>query len=149
MPVQFKKDWKSMSSLEWLPGKSLFSLKKCFEMTFNVIWHNMNKTELKRTWRNPNTAYQHKHLRPTVKHCGGGVMIWSYFAATGSEHLAVIGSTMQQWSQTHQQIYNRVTGGKKRSRGCNGLVKLQTSTSLKCCSGTSKNACVVRCCECT
>jgi len=28
----------------------------------------------------PNTAYQHKQ---TVKRCGGGVMIWACFAATG------------------------------------------------------------------
>lgn len=30
-------------------------------------------------WHKPNTAYQYKHLMPTVKHSGGGVMIWACF----------------------------------------------------------------------
>jgi len=41
-----------------------------------------------------NTAYQHKHLIPTVRHGGGGMMIWACFAAEGPGHLAVIESTM-------------------------------------------------------
>ena len=40
------------------------------------------------------TAYQHKHLIPTVKHGGGGLMIWACSAATGPGQLAVIESTM-------------------------------------------------------
>jgi len=31
-------------------------------------------------WHKPNTAFQHKHLIPTVKHCGGEVKIWACFA---------------------------------------------------------------------
>jgi len=41
-------------------------------------------------WRKPNTAYQHKHLIPTVKHGGRGLMILACFAATEPEHLAVV-----------------------------------------------------------
>ena len=47
-------------------------------------------------WRKPNTAYQHKHLIPTVKHGGGGLMIWACSAATGPGHLAVINSSVHQ-----------------------------------------------------
>lgn len=31
-----------------------------------------------------------------IKHGGGGTMSWAYFAATGSAHVAVIKSTMNQ-----------------------------------------------------
>ena len=37
---------------------------------------------------------QHKPFVPTVKHGGGGLMIWACFAATGPGHLAVIESTV-------------------------------------------------------
>ena len=53
-------------------------------------------------WRKPNTAYQHKHLIPTVNHGGGGLMVWAYFAATGPGLLAVIESTMN--SSVYQSI---------------------------------------------
>jgi len=43
---------------------------------------------------NAQQAYQHKHLIPTVKHGGEGVMIWACFAATEPGHLSVIESTM-------------------------------------------------------
>ena len=53
-------------------------------------------------WRKPNTAYQHKHLIPAVKHGGGGLIIWACSAATGPGHLAVIESTMN--SSGYQSI---------------------------------------------
>lgn len=34
-------------------------------------------------WRKPNTAYQHTHLIPAVRHSSGRVMIWACFIATG------------------------------------------------------------------
>jgi len=49
-----------------------------------------------------NTAYQHKHLKPTVKHGGGGLMIWPCSAATGPGHFVVIESTMN--SSVYQSI---------------------------------------------
>ncbi|MEE6512677.1 hypothetical protein FKM82_019812 [Ascaphus truei] len=48
------------------------------------------------------TAYQHKHLIPAVKHGGGVVMIWASFAATGPGNLAVIELTMN--SSVYQSI---------------------------------------------
>lgn len=36
------------------------------------------------------TACQHKHLIPTVKFGGEGLMVWACFAATGPGHLAAI-----------------------------------------------------------
>ena len=66
----------------------------------NVLWTDQTKVELfghnaqQHVWRKPNTAYQHKHLIPTVKHGGGGLMMWACFAATGPGHLAVIESIM-------------------------------------------------------
>ncbi|MEE6519334.1 hypothetical protein FKM82_031075 [Ascaphus truei] len=90
--------------------------------------------------RKPNTAYQHKHLIPTVKHGGEVVMIWACFAATGHGNLAVIESTMHssvyqsilesnvrpsveqlklgqncvmQQDQAHQQIYNKMAEKEK------------------------------------
>jgi len=53
-------------------------------------------------WRKPNTAYQHIHLVPAVKHGGGGLMIWACSAATGPGHLADIESTMN--SSGYQSI---------------------------------------------
>jgi len=35
------------------------------------------------------TAYQHKRIIPTVKHGGGGLMIWADFSATGPGHQSV------------------------------------------------------------
>jgi len=48
---------------------------------WNNLWSDQTKVEMfgpnaqQHVWRKPNTAYQHKHLIPTVKHGGGGVMI--------------------------------------------------------------------------
>ena len=53
-------------------------------------------------WQKTNTAYQHEHLIPTVKHGGGGLVIWACFAATGPGHLAVIESIIN--SSVYQSI---------------------------------------------
>ena len=45
-------------------------------------------------WRKPNSAYQHKHLIPSVEHSIGAVTIWAYLTATGPGRLAVIDSTL-------------------------------------------------------
>jgi len=52
-------------------------------------------------WWEPRTAYQHKHLIPTVKCIGEEVMIWACFAATGI------------WPQTQQQINSRMSEKEK------------------------------------
>ena len=58
-------------------------------------------------WREPNTAYEHKHLIPTVKHGGGGMMIWACFAVTGPSHLAVFESTMNSAYQSILELNMR------------------------------------------
>jgi len=51
----------------------------------NVLWTDETKVEMfgqnahKHVLRKLNAAYQHKHLIPTVKHSGGGLMIWACF----------------------------------------------------------------------
>ena len=74
----------------------------------NVLWTDETKVQMfghnaqQHVWRKPNTAYQHKHLIPTVKHGGEGLMMWACSAATGPGHLAVIESTMN--SSVYQSI---------------------------------------------
>ena len=83
-------------------------LNKAQDFWNNVLWTEQSKVEMfghnaqQHVWRKPNTAYQHKHLIPTVMHGGGGLMIWACFTATGPEHLAVIESTMN--SSVYQNI---------------------------------------------
>ena len=101
-----------MVCLEGLPGESFFSLKRKWlrfaklhldkpqDFWNNALWTDETKVEIsghkaqRHIWQKPNTAYQHKHLIPTVKDGGGGVMIWASFAATGHGHLADIELTM-------------------------------------------------------
>jgi len=71
----------------------------------NVLWtkvemfgHNTQQY----VWTKPKTAYQHTHLIPTVKHSGGGLIIWVCSAATGPGHLAIIKSTLS--SPLYQSI---------------------------------------------
>lgn len=45
-------------------------------------------------WRKPNTELQDKHLKPTVKHGGGHVMVWACMSAAGVGKLQFIESTM-------------------------------------------------------
>lgn len=45
-------------------------------------------------WRKPNTQLQLKNLRATVKHGGGGVMVWACMAATGVGNLVFIDGNM-------------------------------------------------------
>jgi len=71
----------------------------------HLVGHYPLHNAQQHVWRKPNTAYQHKHLTPTVKHGGGGLMIWACFAATGPGHLAVIESTMN--SSGYQSILEK------------------------------------------
>ena len=65
----------------------------------NVLWTDETKVEMfghnarRHLWRKPNTTYQHKHLILTVKHGGGGLMIWTRFVAAGPGNL-IIESTL-------------------------------------------------------
>ena len=120
----------------------------------NLLWTDETKVE-PHVWEIPNTAHQLKNLLLHVKHVGAGVMIWAGFAAIAViGHLIVIESTMN--SSLYQRILKsnvrqakawlkqgHATGQWSQqnvweSRICNGPVKVQTSTWLKCCRGTLK-----------
>ncbi len=45
-------------------------------------------------WCRPKTAFQEKHLIPTVKHGGGNVMVWGCFTVSWTGQLAFIDSTI-------------------------------------------------------
>ncbi|GBP15725.1 Transposable element Tc1 transposase, partial [Eumeta japonica] len=45
-------------------------------------------------WRKPCTALNPKNLKPTVKHGGGGVMVWGCMSSKGVGNLEFIESTM-------------------------------------------------------
>ena len=69
---------KNMAAQLWIIK---LNLKKTQDFLYNVPWTDKTKVEKfvhnsqQHVWRKPDTAYQHKHLLPTVKHGGGGLMI--------------------------------------------------------------------------
>ena len=136
----------------------------------NVLWTDETKVEIsghnaqQHIWRKPNTTYEHKHVILTVKHSGGGVIIWACFTAAGPRHLALIESTMN--SSVYQSILDSICltaksvrtmisstqanlqyngWGERESRCCNGPVKSPDSVKSESCGGTfrelSRNKC--------
>lgn len=51
----------------------------------------------KLVWRKSGTAFDKENLVPTVKHGGGGIMVWGCMAAKGVGNLVFIESTMNQY----------------------------------------------------
>ncbi len=45
-------------------------------------------------WRPPGEVYKDKCVLPTVKHCGGSVMVWGCMSAAGTGELQFIEGTM-------------------------------------------------------
>ena len=60
------------------------------ESKFNVFGSN-GRTMV---WRKPNTEMEKNHLRPTVKHGGGSLMVWGCMAASGVGELVFIEGKM-------------------------------------------------------
>lgn len=60
----------------------------------SVFWTDKTKVEMfghnaqGHLQRNPDTAYQPKHVIPADKHGDGGMMSWACLAATGPGHLS-------------------------------------------------------------
>ncbi|GBM02066.1 hypothetical protein AVEN_209754-1 [Araneus ventricosus] len=63
------------------------------ESKFNIFGTNGRIT----MWRKPNEELNTKNLLPTVKHGGGGIMVWRCFAASGMGNLVFIENNMDQY----------------------------------------------------
>lgn len=73
-----------------------------------VLWTDETKIELfghnkgRYAWRKKNTAFQEKHLLPTVKYGGGSIMLWGCVASAGTGNLVKVEGHMD--STQYQQI---------------------------------------------
>ncbi|KAG2465277.1 TCB1 transposase, partial [Polypterus senegalus] len=73
-----------------------------------VLWTDETKIELfghnkwRYAWRKKNTAFQEKHLLPTVKYGGGSIMLWGCVASAGTGNLVKVEGCMD--STQYQQI---------------------------------------------
>ncbi len=75
-------------------------------MKVKVFWNNVIFTDESkynafssdgkvRVWRKPNTKFERKNIKSTVKHRGGAVTVWGCFAAiSGMGILVFIGGIM-------------------------------------------------------
>jgi hypothetical protein len=65
-----------------------------------VLWLNENKIKLFGhqgkcyVWRKPNTSHHPENIIPTVKHCGGSIMLWVCFSSEGAGKLVRIEGMM-------------------------------------------------------
>ncbi len=66
----------------------------------HVLWSDETKIHLfgsdgvKRVWQQPGEEYKDKCVLPTVKHCGGSVMVWGRMSAAGTGELQFIEGNM-------------------------------------------------------
>lgn len=66
----------------------------------NVIFSDESKFNIfgsdgrKYVWRKPNTEFQARHVRPTVKHGGGSVLVWGCMSWNGTGNLTYIDNIM-------------------------------------------------------
>uniref|UniRef100_A0A673XKP2 Tc1-like transposase DDE domain-containing protein n=1 Tax=Salmo trutta TaxID=8032 RepID=A0A673XKP2_SALTR len=73
-----------------------------------VVWTDETKIELfghnkgRYAWRQKNTAFQEKHLLPTVKFGEGSIMLWGCVASAGTGNLVKVEGRMD--STQYQQI---------------------------------------------
>lgn len=82
--LEYAKEYKNKSTAFW--DQVLFS----DESKFNIFRSDGRVS----VWRKKNTAYEKKNLAPTVKHGGGGVMVWGCMSAGGVGELVFIDGIM-------------------------------------------------------
>ena len=66
----------------------------------------LGRNKQRHIWRKPNTAFDKKDLVPTVKHGGGSIMVWGYFAASELGKLEIVDRVMN--SVKYWQILDRI-----------------------------------------
>ncbi len=65
-----------------------------------VLWSDESKVNLfgsdgvQHVWRRPGEEYQENCALPTVKHGGGGIMVWGCMSAAGTGELRLIEGNM-------------------------------------------------------
>lgn len=64
----------------------------CDESKFNLFRSDGQSY----VWWKPNEEYKKKNLKPTMKHGGGSVMVWSCMSAAGPGNLHIINGIMDQ-----------------------------------------------------
>ncbi|KAK2583956.1 hypothetical protein KPH14_001215 [Odynerus spinipes] len=75
-------------------------LLKDNEFWDQVLWSDESKFNIFQNsgrilvWRKPNTKFEPKNLQSTVKHGGGGVLVWGCMAASGIGELVFIEDIM-------------------------------------------------------
>lgn len=78
-------------------------LNKSPEFWNKIIWSDESKFTIFKlngrciVWRKPNTEFDVKNLRPTVKHGGGGVMVWGCMSSNGVGNLHIIDRIMDRF----------------------------------------------------
>ena len=87
----------------------------------NVLWSD--ETKIKRfesdgkvwVWRKPGEAFKDKYLVPTVKHGGGGVMVWGCMASSGVGAVHFIDGIMdrKRYSGEEDAAISQESGGTK------------------------------------
>ncbi|CAJ0962494.1 unnamed protein product [Ranitomeya imitator] len=96
-------------------------LKKPKMFWKNVLWSDETKVELfgqrhqHRVYRRKKEAFKEKNTVPTVKHGGGSLMFWGFFAASGTGLLYHVHGIMK--SEDYQQILQHNVGSSVRKLG--------------------------------
>ena len=107
-----------------------------------VLWTDETKIELfghnkgRYAWRKKNTAFEGKHLLPTVKFGGGSIMLWGCVASAGTGNLVKVEGRMDS-SQYQQILANNVHESVTKLKLRRGWI-LQQDNDPKHCSKSTK-----------
>ena len=107
-----------------------------------VLWTDETKVELfghnkgRYAWRKKNTAFQDKHLLPTVKFGGGSIMLWGCVASAGTGNLVKVEGRMDS-SQYQQILENNVQESVMKLKLRRGWILQQDNDSKHCSKSTN------------